>query len=49
MGDSGSPQVIPTDTGVNATVVDGTLASYLGKDHISILHSVVRSVGLMRV
>lgn len=36
MGDSDSPQVIPSGTKVNATVSDGTLASYLGKNTIQI-------------
>jgi hypothetical protein len=36
MGDDDSPQVIPSGTKVTATVADGTLASYLGKDTIAI-------------
>ena len=36
MGDSDSPQVIPSGTKVNATVADGTLAGYLGKNTIAI-------------
>ncbi len=36
MGDSDSPQVIPSGTKVNATIVDGALAGYLGKNTIAI-------------
>lgn len=36
MGDSNSPQVIPSGTKVNATIVDGALAGYLGKNTIAI-------------
>lgn len=36
MGTSNSPQVIPSGTRVTATVVDGSLASYLGKTSIPI-------------
>jgi len=36
MGDSDSPQVIPSGTKVKATVADGTLATYLGKNTIDI-------------
>lgn len=37
MGDDGSPQVIPSGTRVTATVVDGTLANYLGKTTLPIV------------
>jgi len=36
MGTGNSPQVIPSGTKVNATVADGTLASYLGKNTIAL-------------
>jgi hypothetical protein len=36
MGQSGSPQVIPSDTQVSATIADGNLAGYLGKTTIPI-------------
>ena len=36
MGKSGSPQQIPSDTTVTARVVDGTLASYLGKNTLTV-------------
>jgi len=36
MGDSDSPQVIPSGLRVNATIADGALAGYLGKNTIAI-------------
>jgi hypothetical protein len=36
MGTGNSPQVIPSGTKVTATVADGTLASYLGKNTIAL-------------